>query len=72
MTGTWITLPPDQEIRLNDDTRPFANEFRPTVTGRQPATDPLTREQVVGGETDASRPLKREDIASPPHGDKLR
>ena len=72
MTGTWITVPPDQEIRLNDDTRPFANEFRPTATGRQPATDPLTREQVVGGETDASRPLKREDIASPPHGDKLR
>ena len=72
MTGTWITVPPDQEIRLNDDTRPFANEFRPTVTGRQPATDPLTREQVLGGETDASRPLNRQDIASPPHGDKLR
>ena len=72
MTGTWITLPPDQEIRLNDDTRPFANEFRPTATGQQPATDPLTRDQVVGGETDASRPLSREDIASPPHGDKLR
>ena len=71
MTGTWIALPPDQEIRLNDDTQPFANEFRPTVTGRQPATDPLTREQVVGGETDASRPRNRKDIASPPHGDKL-
>ena len=72
MTGTWIALPPDQEIRLNDDTQPFANEFRPTVTGPQPATDPLTREQVVGGETDASRPRNRKDIASPPHGDKLR
>jgi ferritin-like metal-binding protein YciE len=72
MTGTWITVPPDQAARLNDDTRPFANEFRPTVSEREPTGDPRTQEQVVGRDAAAPRPLRREDIASPPHGDKLR
>jgi len=65
MTGTWITVPPDQTARLNAETRPFANEFQPAASdARTPVAEPRERERVVG--------RGREETASPPHGDKLR
>jgi ferritin-like metal-binding protein YciE len=72
MTGTWITVPPEQAGRLSDETRPFANEFRPTGSGTQAAPGSRPREQVVARDPDAPRPLGRDETASPPHGDKLR
>ena len=72
MTGTWITVAPEQAGRLNDDTRPFANEFRPAA-GDASAVEPRARERLVARSAeDSSRPLNRRDTASPPHGDKLR
>jgi hypothetical protein len=60
MAGTWITVTEDQTGRLNEGTRPFANEFIPN------------REQMVARDQEAARPLDSEEIPTPPHGDKLR
>jgi len=57
--GTWITVPPEQASRLNDTTRSFANEFVPN------------REQMVANERDAASPFTRDDVPTPPRGDKL-
>jgi ferritin-like metal-binding protein YciE len=80
MTGTWITVPPEQTGRLNEDTRPFANEFRPAGTSADrsaagPPVDAAEREPVGQGVRQGSRATRapsRDQIASPPHGDKLR
>jgi ferritin-like metal-binding protein YciE len=73
MTGTWITVPPEQADRLSDETRPFANEFRTTTTGpRSSAADESARERPGERKVDSTRPLDRKETTSPPHGDKLR
>jgi ferritin-like metal-binding protein YciE len=73
MTGTWITVPPDQTARLSENTRPFANEFRPTETTASMSGPGDARERErVGRGSDVTRPLDRDELPSPPHGDKLR
>jgi ferritin-like metal-binding protein YciE len=81
MTGTWMTVPPEQTAKLNQDTRPFANEFRPTArnggpTVPEPPAGKPERERMMAHAvrpgSQRTRPLRRDQIASPPHGDKLR
>jgi ferritin-like metal-binding protein YciE len=79
MTGTWITTP-EQTAQLDENTRPLANEFRPTATDDNRSASgvgavPRARELVGQGARHASgttRALRHDQIASPPHGDKLR
>jgi ferritin-like metal-binding protein YciE len=84
MTGAWITVPPEQTDRLTDDTRPFANEFRPAASDVRAANEVAinapahravemrSRERVRARRADSARPLSREETPLPPHGDKLR
>jgi ferritin-like metal-binding protein YciE len=78
MTGTWITVPPEETF--DENIRPFANEFRPTATdvrrsasgvGAVPRDRQLVGQGVRHGSA-TTRALRRDQIASPPHGDKLR
>ena len=71
MTGTWITVPPEQTGRLHENIIPFANEFQP-ATGDASGVEPHERERLVARSAEEPRPLNRRDTASPPHGDKLR
>ena len=64
LTGTWITMPPDQAERLDESTRSFANEFVPNR--EQPG------EQMVAREQESAQRFNTEDVPTPPHGDKLR
>ncbi len=82
MTGTWVTVPPEETARLNERTRPFANEFRPKANDNRPSAPekPLVgepeRERMVAHAVrsgpERTRPLRRDQVPSPPHGDKLR
>jgi len=73
MTGTWITIPPEETDRLSDATRSFANEFRTTATSpRASAADEPARERPMPQKNDSTRPRDRNETPSPPHGDKLR
>jgi ferritin-like metal-binding protein YciE len=80
MTGTWITVPPEQTAQLDESTRPFANEFRPTATNAKPSGSDVgavrrNRElvgQAVRQGSERTQALGRDQTASPAHGDKLR
>jgi ferritin-like metal-binding protein YciE len=73
MTGTWITVPPEQTDRLSDETRSFANEFQTTATSpRASAAGEPARERPMPQQTDSTRPRDRNETTSPPHGDKFR
>lgn len=70
LTGTWITVPDDQSARLNEGTRPFANEFIPNreqLVARDPdATVPFTVDP------DATRSFTPDELPQPPRRDKTR
>jgi ferritin-like metal-binding protein YciE len=83
MTGAWITVPPEQADQLTDDTRPFANEFRPAASdiaasgdiemnAPPPRAVEMRTEHVRARRSDSARPLSRDETPLPPHGDKLR
>jgi ferritin-like metal-binding protein YciE len=81
MTATWVTVPATERVRLNRQTRPSGSEFRPNAnntrpSARQPLVEEPGRERMVAhavrSGTERTRPLRRDQIPSPPHGDKLR
>jgi ferritin-like metal-binding protein YciE len=81
MTGAWVTVPREETARLNEHTRPFANEFRPKASNNRPSPqkpvfEERERERMVAHAVrsgpERTRPLRRDQIPSPPHGDKLR